>query len=164
MSHVASVAVLGCSCFPRHVKFNDLWHVQYVGHGLANLEGGLIEELVLRADNKILQNEKSLSCELMKRALGVKSASTATCEPCIRAQQESKRKHLGNLQVIGRWSLSSTAAGVVMAAMAGTEPTMIVSSIWQRNTPQVGAHADYHQPLHATDCQNIVAAALCHFC
>ena len=54
---------------------------------------------------------------------------------------------LWHLQVVWSRALPDTARDVIVAAMAGAEPATIVSSIGQRNTAQVGAHTNHHQPL-----------------
>ena len=58
---------------------------------------------------------------------------------------------LTDLEVERRGSLPDSAAGVVMAAVAGTVVAPELASVSDGDTSQVGAHAEDHQPLGVLD-------------
>lgn len=55
---------------------------------------------------------------------------------------------LWHFQVVGSWPFSRSPRSVIMAPMTGTEPSMIVSSIWKGDTAKVSADPHNNQPLY----------------
>ncbi|KAG5520515.1 hypothetical protein RHGRI_033184 [Rhododendron griersonianum] len=60
------------------------------------------------------------------------------------------------LKIVWRWPLADPSRYVIVRTMAWAKPTSKVTSIWQGDTPQMGAYSNHHKPFRVLNSSRII--------
>src|SRR6185312_8593439 len=67
-----------------------------------------------------------------------------SADPDLGVGKESVRRQV---EILRRRALTDAAGGIVLRAVAGAEPAIVLALVRERDTAEMGADADHHQPL-----------------
>src|SRR5665213_909174 len=96
-----------------------------------------LQNLVLRLVSRWSAHVETFAITSSRLGRLIADPDFAVREKCVRRQ----------IQVFRRGPLTDAAGAVILRAVAGAEPAVIVAFVRQRNAAEMRANADDHEPL-----------------